>query len=60
MFQMEDFEFFLPGVRLTVVVVVVSSVFLLVLRQAEIEESRGQFNKSFTSVIYKCSYCLRV
>ena len=60
MFQMEDFEFFLPGVRLTVAVVVVSSVFLLVLRQAEIEESRGQFNKSFTSVIYKCSYCLRV
>ena len=27
MFQMGDFEFFLPGVRLTVAVVVVSSVF---------------------------------
>jgi len=22
-------------------------------------ETRGQFNKTFTSVIYKCSYCFR-
>ena len=54
MFQMGDFEFFLPGVRLTVVVVVVSSVFT----RDDVVSQRLKFGSAFLSFSWESKIAL--